>query len=113
MVQAQVYQMTMNAMQTYARKFRSDDIKQSDIEKLYKEVYTNVEKMETTSDTSAQMKSDILNRSNLVEETIQNAYTNNVRGIGRMNAQILNMISLVAFIVAAVTCIPIISDSIF
>ena len=51
--------------------------KQSDIEKLYKEVYTNVEKMETTSDTSAQMKSDILNRSNLVEETIQNAYTNN------------------------------------
>ena len=77
MVQAQVYQMTMNAMQTYARKFRSDDIKQSDIEKLYKEVYTNVEKMETTSDTSAQMKSDILNRSSLVEETIQNAYTNN------------------------------------
>ena len=68
------YQLEMNAVETYARKFKADDVTQEDMEALLKQVKTGTEQVDTTTDKTEEMKNDILKRLQDAEAAVKNAY---------------------------------------
>ena len=64
----------MNAVETYARKFKADDVTQEDMEALLKQVKTGRRQVDTTTDKTEEMKNDILKRLQDAEAAVKNAY---------------------------------------
>lgn len=73
-VNLEVYKLSMNAMETYARKFKSDGITKEDMEILAEQVKNGIEATETTTDKTTQMKGEIISRIPEVEKAINNAF---------------------------------------
>ena len=73
-VNLEVYKLAMNAVETYARKFKADDVTQEDMEALLEQVKTGTEQVDTTTDKTEEMKNDILKRLQDAEAAVKNAY---------------------------------------
>lgn len=73
-VNLETYKLCMYSIENYARKFMLDDISQEDLEELYQKVETSVKQITTTTDKTAEMKTDILERSSAAKQAIINAY---------------------------------------
>ncbi len=73
-VNLEVYKLAMNAVETYARKFKADDVTQEDMEALLEQVKTGTEQVDTTTDKTEEMKNDILKRLQDAEAAVENAY---------------------------------------
>lgn len=76
-VNLEVYKLAINAIESYARKFKADGVLQEDMESLLSDVKNGVNSTETTTDKTSQMKEHILERMDAVEEAVKNAYANN------------------------------------
>lgn len=73
-VNLEVYKLSMNAMETYARKFKADGVGQEEMESFLQKVKKGMEETATTTDKTAQMKEEISGRLQAVENAIKNAY---------------------------------------
>lgn len=73
-VNLEVYKLAMNAMETYARKFKADGITKEDMEQLSEQVKNGIEATETTTDKTTRMKEEIISRIPKVEKAINNAF---------------------------------------
>lgn len=76
-VNLEVYKLAINAIESYARKFKADGVLQEDMESLLSDVKNGVNSTEITTDKTSQMKEHILERMDAVEEAVKNAYANN------------------------------------
>lgn len=77
-VKLEVYRLAMYSIETYARKFKSDDISQQDMIEIYDLVKQKTEDISTTSDKTETIKNDILNRASSTQKAITNAYRESV-----------------------------------
>jgi ribosomal protein S13/DNA polymerase III delta prime subunit len=73
-VNLEVYKLAMNAVETYARKFKADDVAQEDMKALLEQVKAGTEQVDTTTDKTEEMKNDILKRLQDAEAAVKNAY---------------------------------------
>lgn len=73
-VNLEVYKLSVNAVETYARKFMVDGITQAEITSFYQKVYQEVNALDTTTDKTDGIKAEILERRADVELAVQNAY---------------------------------------
>ena len=97
-VNLEVYKLAMNAVETYARKFKADDVAQEDMKALLEQVKAGTEQVDTTTDKTEEMKNDILKRLQDAEAAVENAYAKDTE----MNAGTLQLISIIAFSLAGV-----------
>lgn len=74
MIKLEVYKLAVYSIENYARKFKSDGIEQYDMTDLLERVKQAVEAVETTSDTTDEIKSNVIARIAAAEEAIANAY---------------------------------------
>lgn len=73
-VELEVYKLSMNAIETYARKFKADAVSKSDMESLFQTVKAAVNDVDTTSDKTEALKSEIVARLDATQAAIDNAY---------------------------------------
>lgn len=73
-VNLEVYKLAANAVETYARKFKADEITEEEMEALLKKVKDGVNATATTTDKTEQMKADILSRFSAAESAVKNAF---------------------------------------
>lgn len=73
-VQLEIYKLSYSTIETYAKKLKSDGIKQQDMQSVYEEVKADIDKMETTSDTTGDIREELKSRSKSVQDAIKNAY---------------------------------------
>lgn len=73
-VRLEVCRLGMNAIETYARKFKNDGISQQKMKKLYDDILTVVDQTTALSDKSVKIKEEILKRKNGTKQAIENAY---------------------------------------
>lgn len=73
-VNLEVYRLAMNAVETYARKFKADDVTKEQMETLLDQVKTGTEAVDTTTDKTEEMKNDILIRLQDAVVAVKNAY---------------------------------------
>lgn len=76
-VNLEVYKLTMNAIETYARKFKSDGVVKEDMELLFEQVKEGALNTTTTTDKTTKMKEDIINQAQEAEKAINNAFSDN------------------------------------
>ena len=70
----EVYRLTENAIETYARNFKKDGVNESEMRNLHSKVEQGVKETDATSDKTEGMKNDILARFNAVDEVITRAF---------------------------------------
>lgn len=75
-VNLEVYRLAISSIETYARKFKADDVTRTDMEALLTKVETGVRATSTTTDKTEQMKEEILARINDAKAAIENAFSN-------------------------------------
>lgn len=68
--------LVINAVENYARKFKSDGISQSEQLELYQKAKSSTQKVATTTDKTDAMKKQITGRFDATESAIENAYVN-------------------------------------
>lgn len=73
-VELEIYKLAMNAIETYARKFKNAGVSQEDMQALFDVVNNAANDVATTSDTTEQLKSDALSRIEATQSAIDNAY---------------------------------------
>ena len=73
-VNLEVYKLALNAIETYARKFKADEVARTDMQALFDKIELGVKQITTTTDKTEQMKNEIMSRFEETEETIKNAY---------------------------------------
>ncbi len=76
LVRLEVYKLIIHSIETYARKFCTDDVKLEDISDLYGRVAQNVKKMQTTSAQADTVKLQIIARLDAASDAISLAYSN-------------------------------------
>lgn len=74
MIKLEVYKLAIYSIESYARKFKSDGIEQYDMSNLLQRVEEAAKSVETTSDTTEEIKKNVLARFTAAEEAIANAY---------------------------------------
>lgn len=77
-VQLEIYKLSYSTIETYAKKLKSDGIAQNDMQSVYQEVTSDIERMETTSDTTGEIQTDLKARAASVQDAITNAYREQV-----------------------------------
>lgn len=77
-VQLEIYKLTYSTIETYGKKLKSDGIEQSDMQSVYEEVTKDINAMETTSDTTGDIQSELKSRAVSVQDAITNAYREQV-----------------------------------
>lgn len=77
-IELEVYRLTMYSIESYARKFKTDGVEKTDMEAVFSDVKNAALQISTTSDKTAQMKSDVENRFDSVKSAIDNAYREQV-----------------------------------
>lgn len=73
-VNLEVYKLVMNSIETYARKFRADEVSQEEMQSLYHKVRKYTQDINTTTDKTSELKAGILNRFAAVQQALDNAY---------------------------------------
>lgn len=73
-IELEVYKLTMYSIETYARKFKADDVTQDDMYSVFETVSEATNNVSTTSDKTEQLKKDVLNRIEATRNAIENAY---------------------------------------
>lgn len=73
-IELEVYKLSMYSIENYARKFKADGVKQSDMIDLYNTVKKAVSDVATTSDKTETLKKDVMGRFSSIESAIDNAY---------------------------------------
>lgn len=73
-IELEVYKLTMYSIETYARKFKADDIAQSDMNSVFETVSEATNDVSTTSDKTEQLKKDVQSRIEATRNAIENAY---------------------------------------
>lgn len=101
-VNLEVYKLAMNAVETYARKFKADDVAQEDMKALLEQVKAGTEQVDTTTDKTEEMKNDILKRLQDAEAAVGKCICKRYGGESIMNAGTLQLISIIAFSLAGV-----------
>ena len=76
-VNLEVYKIAINSIETYARKFKADGVSEKDMQELLKDVECGVNKTETNTDKTDQMKKEILGRMEVTRSEIKNAFGEN------------------------------------
>jgi len=76
-VNLEVYKLAISSIETYARKFKADDIAQDTMSALLEQVQTGTNNTATTTDKTEQMKADILSRISSAQSAIDNAFASN------------------------------------
>jgi len=74
MLKLEVYKLCINSLETYAYKIASDGVSKENEMMMLENIIGIVEKMETTSEKTDAMKTEILERNDLVREAIEKAY---------------------------------------
>lgn len=77
-VQLEIYKLSYSTIETYAKKLKSDGIKQQDMQSVYQKVTSDIEGMETTSDTTGDIQDELKSRAESVQDAIHNAYREQV-----------------------------------
>ncbi|WP_042462817.1 serine/threonine protein kinase [Neobacillus dielmonensis] len=73
-VKLELYKLTMYSVETYARKFKSDGVKETDLRSIVESVKQSTNKIEKTSDKVETIKNEVINRFEVTETAIDNAY---------------------------------------
>lgn len=73
-VSLELYRLASNAIETYARKFKSDGITQKEMETVWAQVKEDVKNLQTTTDKTDSIKEYINNRIDSAKEAISNAF---------------------------------------
>lgn len=73
-IRLEVYRLCVHAVENYARKFKADGITQEDMLRLMTDVLEQTEETVATTDKTAQLREEILERQEAVEQTIRLAY---------------------------------------
>jgi len=73
-VKLELYKLTLYSIESYARKFKLDGIKKSEIETMFESVKNSTENTETTADKTQQIKEYITSRFDIAHDAIENAY---------------------------------------
>lgn len=73
-IELEVYKLTMYSIETYARKFKADDITQVDMNSVFETVSEATNDVSTTSDKTEQLKKDVQSRIEATRNAIENAY---------------------------------------
>lgn len=77
-VQLEADRLAVYSIETYARKFKNDQVKEADIASLLRKVESDVRAISTTSDKTASLKNDVLARMQSAKEAYENAYRGQV-----------------------------------
>lgn len=78
MIKLEVYKLAVYSIETYARKFKSDGVEQYAMTQLLGTVEEAVKAVETSSDTTEQIKTSVVSRFQAAEEAIANAFREKV-----------------------------------
>lgn len=73
-VKLELYKLTMFSIETYARKFKIDEIEQDDIRAVYESVKQSTNNVAVTAEKTEAIKNNIISRFQLTEAAIDNAY---------------------------------------
>lgn len=77
-VKLELYNLTISAIENYARKFKNDGISQAKLQALYDDVVKGVNKIQTTTDDNTDkiylLKNEILGKIPGCQDSITNAY---------------------------------------
>ena len=73
-VELEVYRLTVYSIETYARKFKSDGVNQSDMESVLEKVASSTKNVSTTSDKTDDIKTEVNSRAEAAQAAIDNAY---------------------------------------
>ena len=73
-IELEVYKLAMYSIETYARKFKADDIAQTDMNSVFEAVSEATNDVSTTSDKTEQLKNDVQSRIEATRNAIENAY---------------------------------------
>lgn len=73
-VKLELYRLTMFSIETYARKLKLDGVAESDIRAVFNEVKSATKDVEVTAEKTEQIKDSIINRFDVTEKAIDNAY---------------------------------------
>lgn len=74
-VNLEVYQLCMNSIENYARKFKADGIEKKQLQTFFEEVSDKTGGIDTTTDKTDELKNEIIERENAAQDAIQNAYS--------------------------------------
>lgn len=75
-VPLELYRLTINSIETYARKFKADGISESELKTVFENVSTLVQDIEASTEKTDNMKNYIIGRLSSASEAIDNAYRN-------------------------------------
>lgn len=73
-VNLEVYKLAANALETYPRKFKSEGVIESDMRALLEQIKQGVKTVDVTTEKTEQMKQDIVERFDMLEKAVDNAY---------------------------------------
>ncbi|CEG28512.1 serine/threonine protein kinase [Bacillus sp. B-jedd] len=73
-VKLELYRLTMFSIETYARKLKLDGVAESDIRAVFNAVKSATKDVEVTAEKTEQIKDSIINRFDVTEKAIENAY---------------------------------------
>ena len=70
----EVYKITINAVELYAHKFKTDGVEKEDMETVLERIRNDLEELETTTDKTIEMKRDIMGHFENATFSIDKAY---------------------------------------
>lgn len=73
-VKLELYKLTMYSIETYARKFKLDGVKESEIRSVTEAVKQSTNRVAVTTEKTETIKNDMISRFELTEEAINHAY---------------------------------------
>ena len=73
-VKLELYKLTMFSIETYARKLKTDGVKENDIKSVYNSVKESTKSVAVTAEKTEAIKNNIISRFHLIEAAIDNAY---------------------------------------
>lgn len=77
-VELEVCKLTVYSIETYARKFKNDDITQSDMKALHSKISQRVSAVTTTAEKTEAIKQEVISRLGEAENAIDNAFREQV-----------------------------------
>lgn len=75
-VKLELYKLAMYSIESYARKFKTDGVEESDIRSVYEEVKQSTQDVAVTTDRTEEIKEEVISRFATTEKAIDNAYRN-------------------------------------
>lgn len=73
-VKLELYKLTMYSIETYARKFKLDGVKESDLREVTEAVKQSTKDVEVTAEKTETIKKDVVGRFALTEKAVDNAF---------------------------------------